>query len=87
MLNMINTYFVRHFEVAQTSNQPVSGLNVESARAELLEGDQTTNSAPTNFGTRWTRHPLNSAHVKPDIYTFKSMFKQYYILNVVTHSL
>ena len=75
MLNMINTYFVRHFEVAQTSNQPVSGLNVESARADLLEGDQTTNSAPTNFGTRWTRHPLNSAHVKPDIYTVKNNVK------------
>ena len=39
----MSTYFVRHFEVAQcqTSNQPVPDLNVESARAELWEEDQT----------------------------------------------
>ena len=40
----MKTYFVLHFEIAQyqASNQPVPDLNVESARTELWEGDQTT---------------------------------------------
>ena len=38
------TYFVLHFEIAQrlTVNQPMPDLNVESARTELWEGDQTS---------------------------------------------
>ena len=43
-----------------------------------LQTRHQSNSAPVDQ----IRHLLNSALVKLGTYTFKSMFKQYYILNV-----
>ena len=39
------------------------------------------------FGTYKTRHLLNTAPIKLGTYIFKSMFKQYYVLNVMIHSI
>ena len=51
---------------------------VYSAPGKL--GISQTRHPLIKFGTYKIRHSLNSANVKLGTYTFKSMFKQYYIL-------